>query len=236
MARKLPAILVAAAACAVLLSLAAPLVVVCDPDMLQDICVADLKSLQGPMRVNGFPCKRPENVTADDFFFGGLAKAGDVYTGNPTGSSTTAADVAALPGLNTLGVSMARTDYAPWGGVSRPHAHPRATEILFVAEGTLEVGFVVTADGDGRTSRLFSRTVSKGEVFVFPRGLVHYQRSVGAAPAVAVSAFDSQMPGTQPAAAALFGAAPPVPTDVLARAFQTDAGVVETIKSKFTPK
>ncbi|CAL4959427.1 unnamed protein product [Urochloa decumbens] len=230
MVRKLPAILVA-----VLLALAVPLVVAGDPDMLQDICVADLKSLQGPLRVNGFPCKRPENVTADDFFFGGLAKAGDVYTGNPTGSSTMAADVAALPGLNTLGVSMARTDYAPWGGVSPPHAHPRATEILFVAEGTLEVGFVVTA-AEGRTNRLLSRTVSKGEVFVFPRGLVHYQRSVGGVPAVAVSAFDSQMPGTQAPAAALFGAAPPVPTDVLARAFQTDAGVVETIKSKFTPK
>ncbi|CAO2181722.1 unnamed protein product [Urochloa humidicola] len=227
---KLPAILLATA-CAILLSLAAPLAVASDPDMLQDICVADYKSLQGPLRVNGFPCKRLENVTADDFFFGGLAKAGDVYTGNPTGSSTTAADVAALPGLNTLGVSMARTDYAAWGGVSPPHAHPRATEILFVAEGTLEVGFLTAAG-----NRLLARTVSRGEVFVFPRGLLHFQRSVGGVPAVAVSAFDSQMPGTQPAAAALFAAAPPVPTDVLARAFQTDAGVVDTIKAKFTPR
>jgi hypothetical protein len=45
MAHKLPA----AFAVVVLLSLAAapPLVVAGDPDMLQDICVADLKSLQG---------------------------------------------------------------------------------------------------------------------------------------------------------------------------------------------
>jgi hypothetical protein len=43
------------------------------------------------------------------------------------------------------------------------------------------------------------------------------------------------MPGTQAAATALFGAAPPVPTDVLARVFQTDAGVVDTVKSKFSP-
>jgi hypothetical protein len=37
------------AACAVLLALAAPplVVVAGDPDMLQDICVADYKSLQG---------------------------------------------------------------------------------------------------------------------------------------------------------------------------------------------
>ena len=44
MAPKLPAVLLAA--CAVLLALAAPLLAG-DPDMLQDICVADYKSLQG---------------------------------------------------------------------------------------------------------------------------------------------------------------------------------------------
>ncbi|RCV17824.1 hypothetical protein SETIT_3G250700v2 [Setaria italica] len=228
MAPKLAAVLVAA--CAVLLALAAPLLAG-DPDMLQDICVADYKSIQGPLRVNGFPCKREANVTAEDFFFGGLAKAADVYTGNPVGSAVTAADVEVLPGLNTLGVSMARTDFAPSGGVSPPHAHPRATEILFVVEGALEVGFVTAAN-----RRLLGRTVRAGEVFVFPRGLLHFQRSVGAVPAVAISAFNSQLPGTQAAAGALFGAAPAVPTDVLARAFQIDGGVVESIKSKFTPK
>ncbi|CAD6272201.1 unnamed protein product [Miscanthus lutarioriparius] len=228
MAPKLPAVLLAA--CAVLLALAAPLLAG-DPDMLQDICVADYKSLQGPLRVNGFPCKREANVTADDFFFGGLAKAADVYSGNPMGSAATAADVSVLPGLNTLGVSMARTDFAPSGGVSPPHVHPRATEILFVVEGILEVGFVTAA-----TNRLFSRTVGKGEVFVFPRGLVHFQRNVGEAPAVAISAFNSQLPGTQTVAGALFGAAPTVPTDVLARALQIDGGVIENIKSKFAPK
>ncbi|XP_066310677.1 germin-like protein 1-4 [Miscanthus floridulus] len=233
---RVPAGLLLGASFAVvgLLVVAAPAVLAGDPDMLQDICVADYKSLKGPLRVNGFPCKPEANVTADDFFFGGLAAAADVYTGNPTGSAVTAADVSAVPGLDTLGVSMARTDYASWGGVSPPHAHPRATEILFVAKGTLEVGFVITA-AVGAGGRLFSCTVNRGEVFIFPRGLLHFQRSVGAAPAVAISAFDGQMPGTQAAAALLLGAAPPVPTDVLARAFQTDAGVMDSIKSKFSP-
>ena len=63
------------------------------------------------LRVDGFPCTF---ATAEDFFFGGLAKAADVYSGSPMGSAVTAADVGTLPGLNTLGVSMARTDYAPW--------------------------------------------------------------------------------------------------------------------------
>ncbi|KAM0824069.1 hypothetical protein ACQ4PT_070454 [Festuca glaucescens] len=215
------------AACAALLAFAVPLLAG-DPGMLQDICVADYKSLQGPLRVNGYPCKRPENVTAEDFFFGGLAIAADVYAGgNPMGSVVTAADVEKVPGLNTLGVSMARVDYAPWGGANPPHAHVRATEIIFVVDGTLEVGFLTTAN------RLITRAVPKGGVFVFPRGLMHFERSVGEVPAVAISAFDSQLPGTQPAAAAMFSA---VPTDVLARALQTDAGVVEGIKSKFRPK
>uniref|UniRef100_A0A0D3EYR1 Germin-like protein n=1 Tax=Oryza barthii TaxID=65489 RepID=A0A0D3EYR1_9ORYZ len=197
-----------------------------DPDMLQDVCVADYKSLKGPLRLNGFPCKRIENVTANDFFFDGLMKAGN--TGNSVGSVVTAASVESLPGLNTMGVSMARIDYAPWG-LNPPHTHPRATEIIFVVEGSLDVGFVTTAN------KLFTRTVCKGEVFVFPRGLVHFQKNNGNTPAFAIAALNSQLPGTQSIAAALFGAAPPLPSDTLARAFQVDGGMVEFIKSKFVP-
>ncbi|XP_006659249.1 putative germin-like protein 3-2 [Oryza brachyantha] len=200
-----------------------------DPDMLQDICVADYKSLQGPLRLNGFPCKRPENVTADDFFFGGLTNpAGNAAVG----SVVTPASVENLPGLNTMGVSMARIDYAPWG-VNPPHTHPRAAEVIFVLEGSLDVGFITTGGGN---NTLFARTVRRGEVFVFPRGLVHFQKNNGGSPAAVVSAFSSQLPGTQSVAETLFGAAPPVPSDTLARAFQIDAGTVELIKSKFPPK
>ncbi|XP_006645385.1 germin-like protein 1-3 [Oryza brachyantha] len=198
-----------------------------DPDMLQDICVADYKSLQGPLRLNGFPCKRPENVTANDFFFDGLMNPGN--TGNAVGSVVTPANVENLPGLNTMGVSVARIDYAPWG-VNPPHTHPRATEIIFVLEGSLDVGFITTSN------KLFARTVCRGEVFVFPRGLVHFQKNNGNSPAAVISAFNSQLPGTQSIAETLFGAAPPVPSDTLARAFQIDAGMVEFIKSKFPPK
>uniref|UniRef100_A0ACD5WPJ0 Uncharacterized protein n=1 Tax=Avena sativa TaxID=4498 RepID=A0ACD5WPJ0_AVESA len=218
---QLPAALLAA--CAVFLALAAPLLAG-NPDMLQDFCVADYKSLKGPLRLNGFPCKRPENATANDFFSNVLAKPGN--TNNPVGSAVTAANVENLPGLNTLGVSMSRVDYAPWG-VNPPHTHPRATEIIFVLEGSLDVGFVTTG------GYLYGRTVCKGEIFVFPRGLLHFQKNNGGAPAVAISAFNSQLPGTQSLAVALFGASPPVPTDVLARALQIDGGVVEAIKSKF---
>jgi len=166
-------------------------------------------------------------VTANDFFSNVLATPGN--TGNAVGSAVTSANVEKLPGLNTLGVSVSRIDYAPWG-VNPPHVHPRATEVIFVLQGSLDVGFVTTAN------RLYARIVCAGEVFVFPRGLVHYQRNNGGGPAAVLSAFDSQLPGTQPVAEALFGASPPVPTDVLARSFQIDGGLVEAIKSKFPPK
>ena len=166
-------------------------------------------------------------MTANDFFSDVLSLPGN--TGNPLGSAVTAANVEKLPGLNTLGMSMSRVDYAPWG-VNPPHTHPRATEIIYVLEGSLDVGFVTTA------GKLVARSMCKGELFVFPRGLLHFQKNNGGSPAVAISALNSQLPGTLSLAMAMFGSSPPVPTDVLVRALQTDGGVVEAIKSKFPPK
>lgn len=196
-----------------------------DPDLLQDICVADLTS-SGGLKLNGFPCKAA--VSADDFYFKGLATAGD--TNNTFGSAVTGANVEKLPGLNTLGVSMARIDYAPGGGLNPPHTHPRATEVVFVLYGDLDVGFITTAN------KLFAKTISQGDVFAFPRGLVHFQKNTGDKPAAVISAFDSQLPGTQSIAMTLFGASPEVPDDVLAKAFQIGAVEVDKIKAKFAPK
>ncbi|KAL7082242.1 hypothetical protein ACP275_14G087400 [Erythranthe tilingii] len=193
-----------------------------DPEMLQDICVADLTSA---VKVNGFTCK--SNVTAEDFFFAGLAKP--ALTNTTTGAAVTGANVQRIPGLNTLGVSLGRIDYAP-GGLNPPHTHPRATEVVFVLEGELDVGFITTAN------ILYSKTIKKGEVFVFPKGLVHFQKNNGKSAAAVVAAFNSQLPGTQSIAATLFAAAPPVPDNVLTMAFQVGTKEVQKIKSKFAPK
>lgn len=174
------------------------------------------------IKVNGFPCK--DKAQAADFFFAGLAKPG--LTNNTFGSVVTPAFVLQIPGLNTLGVSMSRIDYAP-GGLNPPHTHPRATEIVFVLEGELDVGFINTSN------TLFSKTIKKGEVFIFPRGLLHFQINNGKVPAAVIAAFNSQLPGTQRAADALFGSTPPVDDVVLAKAFQIGTDEVEKIKSKF---
>ncbi|KAK9086180.1 hypothetical protein Syun_028574 [Stephania yunnanensis] len=191
-----------------------------DPDNLQDLCVADLNA---GISVNGFPCKKAANVTANDFFFAGLGSPG--ATNNTFGSRVTGAFVTSIPGLNTLGVSMARIDYAP-GGINPPHTHPRATEIIFVLEGQLDVGFITTANV------LISKSINKGEVFVFPRGLVHFQKNNGKVPAAVIAGFNSQLGGTVSIPLTLFAATPPVPDNVLTKTFQVGTKEIQKIKSR----
>ncbi|XP_059311219.1 nectarin-1-like [Lycium ferocissimum] len=193
-----------------------------DPDMLQDICVADLNSTT---KVNGFTCKN--TFSAADFSSMVISKPGAIT--NMFGSLVTGANVQGIPGLNTLGVSMARIDFAP-GGINPPHTHPRATEMIYVLYGTLDVGFITTANV------LVSKRIVQGEVFVFPRGLVHFQKNNGKVPAAVIAGFNSQLPGTQSLATTLFAASPAVPDDVLGQAFQINTPQVQFIKSKFAPK
>lgn len=176
--------------------------------------------------MNGFVCKNPMSVQANDFFFSGLHLVGN--TSNPAGSRVTPVTVAQLSGLNSLGISMVRIDYAPMG-INPPHTHPRATEILTVLEGSLEVGFVTSNPGNS----LFSKVLKKGDVFVFPEGLVHFQRNVGHNSAVAIAALSSQNPGVITIANAVFGSKPDISVDILSKAFQVDKKIVSQLQTKF---
>ncbi|XP_068654057.1 germin-like protein 8-2 isoform X2 [Aristolochia californica] len=204
-----------------LLSLAAFQAFAFDPSPLQDICVADLNS-----NVNGFVCKDPMLAVAEDFFFSGLDKVRTPT--NAVGSTVTALNVTLVPGLNTLGITLVRIDYAPYGQ-NPPHTHPRATEILIVLEGSLFVGFVTS----NPENRLISKVLQKGDVFVFPIGLIHFQFNVGNTNAVAIAALSSQNPGVITIADAVFGSNPKISADILARAFQVDKKIIDLIQSKF---
>ncbi|URE06283.1 germin-like protein [Musa troglodytarum] len=210
-----------------LLAMASSLAMASDPSPLQDFCVADKAS---KVLVNGFVCKDPMQVTAEDFFAMGLDKAGN--TENKVGSMVTAVNVNKLAGLNTLGISMVRIDYAP-RGLNPPHTHPRATEILTVIEGQLLVGFVTSNTDNG--NRLFTKMLKKGDVFVFPEGLIHFQFNPGHTKTVAIGALSSQNPGTITIANAVFGSKPPISDDVLAKAFQVDKKTVDWLQAHFTP-
>ncbi|CAD5172293.1 unnamed protein product [Musa acuminata subsp. malaccensis] len=206
-----------------LLATASSLAMASDPSPLQDFCVADKDS---KVLVNGFVCKDPKVVKAEDFFFRGLDKAGD--TVNKVGSNVTAVNVNQLVGLNTLGISMVRIDYAP-RGLNAPHTHPRATEILTVIEGQLLVGFVTSNTDDG--NRLFTKMLKKGDVFVFPQGLIHFQFNPGHTKTIAIGALSSQNPGTITIANAVFGSNPPISDDVLAKAFQVDKKTIDWLQA-----
>ncbi|XP_059428285.1 germin-like protein subfamily 1 member 11 [Corylus avellana] len=198
-----------------------------DPSPLQDFCVAiNDTSSDHAVFVNGKFCKDPKLATANDFFFSGLDTPRD--TSNPLGSNVTLLNVDKILGLNTLGISLARIDFAPYG-LNPPHIHPRGTEILVVLEGSLLVGFV-TSNPD---NRFFSKVLNAGDVFVFPIGLIHFQFNVGKTNAVAFAGLSSQNPGLITIANAVFGSNPPINPDVLAKAFQLDRNVVNYLQKKF---
>ncbi|XP_078150988.1 germin-like protein 12-2 [Carex rostrata] len=209
-----------------LLALASSQAFASDPSPLQDFCVADNSS---KVFVNGVVCKDSADVKPEDFFFSGLDKAGDT-TKNLVGSNVTLVNVQRLAGLNTLGISIARLDYAPNGGLNPPHTHPRATEVLTVIEGTLYVGFVTSFPN----FKLFSKVLNKGDVFVFPEGLIHFQFNIGNVPAVAFAGLSSQNPGLITVANAVFGSNPPISDDVLSKAFQLDKKTVDWLQAQFS--
>ncbi|CAN8312526.1 unnamed protein product [Cochlearia groenlandica] len=190
-----------------------------DSDPLQDFCVADLKAYPS---INGFPCK--QSVSASDFFFSGLNNP--LNTSNANGVAVSPANVLTFPGLNTLGLSMNNVEFAP-GGVNPPHSHPRATETGVVIRGSVFVGFLTT------NNTLFSKVISEGEMFVIPRGLVHFQWNVGTRNARLITAFNSQLPGSTVLPSGLFGSTPEIPNAVLTKTFRTDVATVNKLKSKF---
>jgi quercetin dioxygenase-like cupin family protein len=192
-----------------------------DPDPLQDFCVADFNA---DITINGFPCKPASSVVSEDFFFGGLAVVGN--TNNMFGSNITAGNVQSFPGLNTLGLSINRVDIAP-GGVNPLHSHPRASEIVFVVEGELLVGFISTANV------FYSKVLKAGESFIIPRGLIHFQYNTGKENALAITSFNSQLPGVVLAPLTVFGSKPAIPIDVLTKTFQVDASIIQLLMSKF---
>ncbi|KAM0934778.1 hypothetical protein DsansV1_C30g0214051 [Dioscorea sansibarensis] len=155
-----------------------------DNNPLQDLCPT--ASPPNPIFLNGHLCKNPTTITASDFKTSKLNHAGN--TDNYARSSTNILTPADFPGLNTMGISIARTDMAMDGAVL-PHYHPRATEILFVSLGTVIVGF-----GDSK-GRLFLKTLREGDVFLVPRALPHFCVNAGYGLATFFSALNSQNPG-----------------------------------------
>ncbi|XP_061366073.1 germin-like protein 9-3 [Gastrolobium bilobum] len=132
-----------------------------------------------------------------------------------------------FPALIGQSVSYAVLQFPP-SSVNPPHTHPRSAELLLVAQGSLQVGFVDT------TNKLFTQNLQAGDLFIFPKGLVHFQHNADTkVPALAISAFGSANAGTISLPNTLFNTT--IDDTVLALAFKTNVSIIETLKQGFAP-
>ncbi|MCD9639145.1 hypothetical protein HAX54_023501 [Datura stramonium] len=201
-----------------------------DNNPLQDICVA-VNDSKASVFVNGKICKDPKFATANDFCFSGLNVGGNAVPG--LGLATKLVDVNNMPGLNTLGMSIVRLDLEPQS-LFPLHTHPRAAELITVTEGTVYVGFLVSDAINIFKSRLFSKILNPGDVFVFPQGLVHFLYNTGRKKATVLAFFNSQNPGLIAIPSSIFASEPPIVDDVLAKGFQLNKTQIAELRKKFS--
>ncbi|CAM6104733.1 unnamed protein product [Calypogeia fissa] len=90
-------------------------------------------------------------------------------------------------GLNGLGLAAVLFEFDPESQID-PHTHPRATEMFFVLSGKIQIGFVDTANN------FFETTLEVGDIFVFPKGPLHFLRNNGKGAASGFSALSSENP------------------------------------------
>ncbi|XP_009773221.1 germin-like protein subfamily 1 member 17 [Nicotiana sylvestris] len=202
-----------------------------DLNPLQDICVG-VKDTNASVFVNGKICKDPKLATTDDFFASGLNVSGNIVRAK-FGYSVTVVDVNTMPGLNTLGISFIRADIEPRGLIPL-HTHQRATELITILEGTIYAGFLLPDSPNIFKSRLFSKILNPGDVFVIPQGLIHFQYNVGNKKATVLASFNSQNPGFVMIPYSIFASDPPILDDVLAKGFQLDKKVIKQLQKKFS--
>lgn len=135
----------------------------------------------------------------------------------------TKATVKEFPALDGQSVSYALIKYLA-GSINPPHTHPRSAELLFVVHGNLNVGFVDT------TNKLYTQTLQLGDIFVFPKGMVHYQSNDDPKkPAAAIAAFGSANAGTVSVPLSVFTTG--IDDVVLAKAFKTDVATIKKLKA-----
>ncbi|KAL2462460.1 Germin-like protein [Forsythia ovata] len=108
----------------------------------------------------------------------------------PAGYSCKNPANAQYPGLNGLGLSIARLDLAP-GGVIPMHTHPGASELLLVVQGSIVTAFISSAN------EVYLKKLKRGDLMVFPQGLLHFQVNAGGRNAIAFASFSSPNPGLQ---------------------------------------
>lgn len=167
----------------------------------------------------------PENhtgTTVDASFF--------TYTGfrgildqAPKEFTATKASMDEFPALKGQGVSYAMLQFPP-NTIFSPHTRVDSSGLMFVLTGSLEVGLIDSKDV------LYRKKLYAGDMFVFPKGLIHYQYNADPLlPATAIAAFGSASARTVSVPSSIFGSG--IPDDVLEKSFKTDIRTIRKIRA-----
>ncbi|KAI0774249.1 RmlC-like cupin domain-containing protein [Fomes fomentarius] len=136
---------------------------------------------------------------------------------NPAGTAVGAA-VGNFPALVNNGIAMTVAFLGPCG-MNTPHTHPRATEMLYLVNGSITTGMIPE-----NTSRFVFNQLQAGQAQVFLKGSIHYQQNELCDPVMFVAALNNEDPGVESIAQRYFG----LPPDVVAASLG-DLGVEEVI-------
>jgi oxalate decarboxylase/phosphoglucose isomerase-like protein (cupin superfamily) len=105
------------------------------------------------------------------------------------GGNVVLANRATFPALVGYGISMA-VGFIGACGLNTPHIHPRATELNFLVNGTMRVGFIAE-----NGARQVTNTVCEGQAAIFPKGSIHWLANLGCESIVFVAGLSDEDPG-----------------------------------------
>ncbi|KAF8395411.1 hypothetical protein HHK36_019357 [Tetracentron sinense] len=169
----------------------------------------------------------PNTIAVNESFFTHTGFRNLVGAAPPAAFKVTKATLVEFPALSGQSVSYALLQF-PAGAINPPHLHPRSAELLFIMDGCIEVGLIDT------TNKLFVQTLQKGDMFLFPKGLVHYLYNINAQyPAVALSAFGSANAGSVSIPGTIFASG--ITDDVLTKSFKTEIATIQKLKAGLVP-
>lgn len=165
----------------------------------------------------------PQNsttVNATFFTYTGLRR---IFDQAPETFKTTKASMVEFPALNGQSVSYAVLQLPP-STLFPPHTRPDATGLLFLLEGSLEVGLIDTKNV------LYTQKLQAGDMFVFPKGLIHYQYNTDPQyPATAIVAFGSASARAVAVPPSVFASG--IDDVILAKSFKTDVDTIKKIEA-----
>ncbi|XP_050387285.1 germin-like protein 9-3 [Argentina anserina] len=165
----------------------------------------------------------PENSTSVDATYFTFTGFRTIFEHVPKAFNTAKASIVEFPALNGQSVSYAVLQLPPQT-LLPPHTRPDATGLLFLLDGSLEVGLIDTKNN------LYTQKLQAGDMFVFPKGLIHYQYNADSQlPATAIAAFGSASARTVAVPPSVFASG--IDDVILAKSFKTDVDTIRKINA-----